>query len=305
MKKLLLFIPCIMFCLSAIAANFTVDGIYYTISGSNVSVTSGAYTGAITIPATVTYNSITYPVTAIGNMAFASCSDLTSVSIPSSVTAIGDDAFYRCTGLTSLVIPTSVSSIGNYAFEYAGLTSISIPSSVGTIGQHAFNFCTSLKTVTIPASVSSIGIEAFWACSALTSIYVNRSIPLDLTSSDNVFYGVNKTSCTLYIPVGSKTAYQAANQWKDFVNIEEFTTTVPRVDDERINIHPNPVIEHFKIDGLEGTIDMILMDINGKELLHKEIVKDENVSVSKFPAGMYFVKLSNNGLNYKKKIIKK
>ena len=294
-----------MFCLSAIAADFTVDGIYYTISGSNVSVASGAYTGAITIPASVTYNSITYPVTAIGNMAFGSCSNLTSVSIPSSVTAIGDDAFYRCTGLTSLVIPTSVSSIGNYAFEYAGLTSISIPSSVGTIGQHAFNFCTSLKTVTIPASVSSIGIEAFWACSALTSIYVNRSIPLDLTSSDNVFYGVNKTSCTLYIPVGSKTAYQAANQWKDFVNIEEFTTTVPRVDDERINIHPNPVVDNFKIDGLEGTIDMILMDINGKELLHKEILKDENVSVSEFPAGMYFVKLSNNGLNYKKKIIKK
>ena len=305
MKKLLLFIPCIMFCLSAIAANFTVDGIYYTISGSNVSVTSGAYTGAITIPATVTYNSITYPVTAIGNMAFASCSDLTSVSIPSSVTAIGDDAFYRCTGLTSLVIPTSVSSIGNYAFEYAGLTSITIPSSVSTIGRHTFNFCTSLKTVTIPASVSSIGIEVFWACSALTSIYVNRLIPVDLTSSDNVFYGVNKTSCTLYVPVGTKTAYQAANQWQDFVNIVEFTTAVPKVDDVQIKIHPNPVVDNFKIDGLEGTIDLILMDINGKELLHKEILKDENVSVSEFPAGMYFVKLSNNGLNYKKKIIKK
>ena len=101
------------------------------------------------------------------------------------------------------------------------------------------------------------------------------------------------------------TGFGEGNIVSKFVNIEEFTTTVPRVDDERINIHPNPVIEHFKIDGLEGTIDMILMDINGKELLHKEILKDENVSVSEFPAGMYFVKLSNNGLNYKKKIIKK
>ncbi|MBP1663574.1 MAG: cell surface protein [Bacteroidetes bacterium] len=305
MKKLLLFISCAILSLSTIAANFTVDGIYYTISGSNVSVTSGGYTGAITIPASVTYNSITYPVTAIGNMAFASCSDLTSVSIPSSVTTIGDDAFYRCIGLTSLVIPTSVTSIGNYAFEYAGLTSITIPSSVSSIGQHAFNFCTSLKTVTIPVSVSSIGTEAFWACSALTSIYVNRSIPVDLTSSDNVFYGVNQTSCVLYVPVGAKTAYQAASQWKDFKNIVEFTTAVPRIDDERINIHPNPVVDKFKIDGLEGATELILMDINGKELLHKEILKDENVSVSEFPAGMYFVKLSNNGLNYKKKIIKK
>ena len=305
MKKLLLFIPCIMFCLSAIAADFTVDGISYTISGSNVSVTSGAYTGAITIPATVTYNSITYPVTAIGNMAFASCSDLTSVSIPSSVTAIGEDAFYHCTGLTSLVIPSSVSSIGNYAFEYAGLTSITIPSSVSSIGQHTFNFCTNLKTATIPASVSSIGTQAFWACSALTSIYVYRSTPIDLTSSDNVFYGVNIDLCTLYIPVGAKTAYQTADQWKDFKKMEEFTTAVPIVDDERIKINPNPVVDNFKIDGLEGTSNLILMDINGKELLHKEILKDENVSVSEFPAGMYFVKLSNNGLNYKKKIIKK
>jgi hypothetical protein len=44
---------------------------------------------------------------------------------------------------------------------------------------------------------------------------------------------VDKTSCILYVPVGSKAAYQAAGQWKDFQNIVEtggsvtYNVTVP------------------------------------------------------------------------------
>lgn len=86
---------------------------YYITSGINhtVSVTfpgkEGGYayngytepTGALTIPATVTYNGITYAVTSIGDCAFMGCSGLTSVTIPDSVTSIGVGAFSRCRGL--------------------------------------------------------------------------------------------------------------------------------------------------------------------------------------------------------------
>ena len=94
-------------CTAAGAADFEVDGICYNILSSEdktVEVTSRAYySGAVTIPASVTYNSITYSVTSIGESAFGACYGLTSIEIPSSVTSIGESAFSGCYGLTSVV----------------------------------------------------------------------------------------------------------------------------------------------------------------------------------------------------------
>ena len=92
---------------SAMAHDFEVDGIYYNknsdgtsvsviYKGSSYSSYSNEYSGAVTIPASVTYSGKTYSVTSIGEEAFRDCSGLESVAIPNSVTAIGDDAFSRC-----------------------------------------------------------------------------------------------------------------------------------------------------------------------------------------------------------------
>ena len=45
------------------------------------------------IPASVTYNSVKYSVTSIGESAFSDCTGLTSVTIPNSVTSIEGSAF--------------------------------------------------------------------------------------------------------------------------------------------------------------------------------------------------------------------
>ena len=49
----------------------------------------------------------------IGNGAFFSCRELTSIEIPNGITSIGADAFGRCAGLTNIKIPNSVTSIGS------------------------------------------------------------------------------------------------------------------------------------------------------------------------------------------------
>ena len=192
--------------LNANAYDFVVDGIYYEINGNDVAVTCQTwdgynnYTGNLTIPSTVSYQGKNYPVTAIGELAFA-YSGVTSIYIPNSVTRIGDGAFAECFELTNISIPNSVTYIGSGAFEetgwysnqpdglvYAGLvlykykgtmpngTSISITEGTKGIAGGAFEYCDELTSITIPNSVTSIGDRAFVHCNGLTSITIPNSI---------------------------------------------------------------------------------------------------------------------------------
>ena len=157
-------------------------------------------------------------VTSIGGSAFYGCSSLTSITIPNSVTNIEDYAFEHCIGLTSVTIGYSVTSIGIQAFYgCSNLLSVTIPNSVTSIGQEAFGACRSLTSVTIGNSVTSIGGSAFNNCSSMTSITCEAESAPELGSY--VFYEVDK-SIPLYVPSGSITAYQAANGWSEFTNIQ-------------------------------------------------------------------------------------
>ena len=196
MKRLLLFqrffAAVLLLAVSTLswANGIAINGIYYVLNSSakTASVTytgttsdynpsSKAYTGSITIPSTVTYNSTTYSVTSIGSDAFYECTGLTSVTIPNSVTSIGGGAFGDCSGLTSVTIPNSVTKIGKGAFENcSGLTSVTIPNSVTNIGESTFQGCSGLTSVIIPNNVTSIGGDAFGGCSGLTSVIIGNSV---------------------------------------------------------------------------------------------------------------------------------
>ena len=39
------------------------------------------------------------------------------------------------------------------------------------------------------------------------------------------FFKIDEKSCKLYVPIGSKSHYQAASQWKDFENIVEVSSS--------------------------------------------------------------------------------
>ena len=144
-----------------------------------------------------------------------------STTIPNGVTRIGNYAFYDCDGLTALNIPYTVTSIGGSAFQYCdGLTAIEIPNSVTNLGWEAFYNCQNLTSVTIPNSVTDIEGYAFAYCYNLTSVTSN--IPADkLFSADEVFDGVDKTNCTLYVPYGAQAAYSYTEGWDEFTNIVE------------------------------------------------------------------------------------
>ena len=163
---------------------------------------------------TVIPNSVTSMVNA-----FEGCTGLTSIDIPNSVTNIGMHAFWGCDNLTSIVIPEGVTFLDNETFLGCGsLSSVTLPSSLTDIGYRVFEGC-SITSITIPSSVTSIGESAFWGCN-LTSFTMENPEPITL--NQNPFS--NCANATLYVPVGSKEAYEAAEVWKDFGNIEEYSS---------------------------------------------------------------------------------
>ena len=113
-------------------------------------------------------------VTSIGSYAFASCNNLTSITISNSVTSIGERAFAYCSSLTSITIPDSVTSIGNYAFDNCkNLKTISL-SCKSTLKRSDFgnkadlvsytNEHTLTKTEAKAATCTENGNKEYWTC---------------------------------------------------------------------------------------------------------------------------------------------
>ena len=135
-------------------ASFKVGDLYYNIiTGTNTVevVNNNNYSNltSVTIPSEVTYESVTYSVTNIDEIAFNGCSNLASVAFAegSKLASIGEKAFANCTGLTSITIPDSVTSIGEYAFDRCDkLATVSFAegTKLTSIGKNAFSYCLSL-----------------------------------------------------------------------------------------------------------------------------------------------------------------
>ena len=176
-KTWLATIAVLLCCVTMSAHDFEVNGIYYKVTsetdltvgvaykGYSSGSYSNEYSGTVTIPPTVTFQSEIYDVTSIEGKAFSGCSELTVITIPESVSWIGERAFEGCNSLISVVIPTGVTSIEDYTFlGCSGLTSIYIPEGVEDIKNCAFQDCSSLTSITIPKSMSMILGNPFTRC---------------------------------------------------------------------------------------------------------------------------------------------
>jgi hypothetical protein len=79
----------------------SIDGVVFSKDDKDLLVCPAGKSGYYTVPK---------GVTKIGNYAFYTCNNLTSITIPESVTSIGDLVFLGCDGLTSINIPQTFHS---------------------------------------------------------------------------------------------------------------------------------------------------------------------------------------------------
>lgn len=137
-------------------------------------------------------------VTAVGDDAFAGCTDLEGMAMPDGVTNVGDRAFAGCTGLAWVECPEGLRSIGGKAFQGTGLMAASLPG-LERAGEKAFAGCAVLAECTtgaalqgIPAGMfsgcsnllsfavadaaGSIGADAFHSCGSLTNLHIGSNV---------------------------------------------------------------------------------------------------------------------------------
>jgi len=187
--------------------------------------------------------------------AFAYCEKISSISISKTVNSIGNTTFLNSGGSfmvnaentnysaldgvlfnadKSIIVrfpstksgiytlPETVGDIAPYSFANCNAVSkVTLPAGAFIIEDYAFSECRALTETNIPEAVFYIGYYAYQNCSSLTRIYAKPTVPIDLTETLSAFSGVNKSNCTLYVPIGSKSSYANAVGWSSFSKIVE------------------------------------------------------------------------------------
>lgn len=227
----------------ASAYDFEVNGIYYdVISFTELTcrvVENGeeeTYSGTVTIPDVVKYNSRELKVTEIGGNAFMDCSKLDNVIIGNNVVSINDNAtypggaFYN-SSIEEVVLGEQVESIGSYAFRYCqklskvttngnlktigelafestpNLLELSLPEGLESVGYAAFR-SSGITAINIPSTVTTLGTYCFQYARSLTSVTFNGTGRLE-EIPDYCFYGTGKLT-SITIPASVVTiSYQA------------------------------------------------------------------------------------------------
>ncbi len=269
-----------------------IDGIYYNFtSESTAEVVAGenAYSGSITIPATIEHEGTIYNVTAIRSEAFKS-SSVSSVSLPEGLNEIGVAAFNGCSSLYSIAFPNSLTRLNPHAFSASGIQEITWGTGLSALEGLTFAKYSSgynNYAITIPATITSLGYRDFagWLPRSGGTVTLESATPpaTDTALFEDIYSETYYDRATLNIPQGSRDAYEAVSPWNLFETINEMETTgIESIESDNENI----TVNGNTINVTEATC-IAIHDTAGKL-----IYAGKNASVT-VPAGIYIVNDGN------------
>jgi len=181
-------------------------------------------------------------VISISDFAFYNCNKLNSIHLSANTWGFGLGAFLNCMcnviaekdnkyyiNVDNLLFSSDMKYIHYCSPAISG--SYSIPSGVDEIESYAFANCTKLHQIIIPEFVK-LESSVFFNCTGLQQIHSLDPDPHSVYYGDgedvkrDLFYNLDKTKCTLFVPEKSKIYYENVQQWKDFYNIKEYSLSV-------------------------------------------------------------------------------
>ena len=186
--------------------------------------------GDIEIPSVVKNEGISYIVIGLGKDALALAVNVTSLKLNEGLEYTSSQSIRWCGGLHEIVIPNTVKVLG-----FAAMTD-----------------CHNVKTVVLGSGVERLETHAFWAVSYdLESIISLNPNPAECVEPDRTFMSLPE-DVTLYVPLGSKSAYETAPGWDCFaghiVEMDMSPATVKVKDCSREYGDDNPTLE-FETEG--------------------------------------------------------
>ncbi len=149
----------------------------YSIKPGTITIADCAFSGNVYSTTKITIPDSTM---AIGDSAFAGCSNLESITIPKNVVRIGTNAIH-CQMIVDtenayfaiendVLFDKDMKTLLRYPRKKTD-SSYTIPNSVTSISTSAFSYCTALESIVIPDTVTNIGNSAFIGCTNLNNIY--------------------------------------------------------------------------------------------------------------------------------------
>jgi hypothetical protein len=187
----------------------------------------------LVIPSTVSDDSNSYTVSAIGEKAFAYVLKLQTVRFASSVKRIEYRAFCRNDSLKEIVLPKTIQYLNKEAFkwEYALKKFQWIPIEVPDDFFFSIGYCNALESVVIGGAIKSIGDYTFIQSTENSGgtlrdvVWYSEVIPniTHDTGTLSTLFGNTDASVTLHVLPGMKAKFEANETWSKvgFVEILE------------------------------------------------------------------------------------
>ena len=164
------------------------------------------------------------------------------------VIGLGGGALVRAENVTSLKLNEGLEYTSSHSMRWCyGLHEIVIPNTVKVLGEAAMTDCHNVKTVVLGSELERLKYLAFWAVShRLETIVSLNPVPAICDSPNSTFESLPE-DVTLYVPLGSKSAYETAPGWDYFaghiVEMDMSPATVKVKDCSREYGDDNPTFE--------------------------------------------------------------
>lgn len=130
----------------------------------------------------------------IGDSAFSSCEDLTSIILQDCAVQLGEYAFFGCGKDANVAFTNCTGTVDKYAFQYSDLASLSIDQCDLTIEKSAFASCEALIAITLQNSTITAGEYAFFGVGDKAVVQVSNCA---LTLDDRAFQYASLSALTI------------------------------------------------------------------------------------------------------------